>query len=83
MSCGGKGVCYLQGQGHSEGSYDQNMTLGQMIHHHKPECLVGQKKRRITAFKVKITVKVQNFIYLYTIRITDHMATKLGVLMYY
>ena len=33
-----KEVCCLQG--HSEGLHDQNMILGVMIHHHKPECLV-------------------------------------------
>ena len=46
--------CYLQGQGHSEDSFDQNMTFffmfwtvdslatkpGLMIHHQKPECPV-------------------------------------------
>ena len=51
----GWGGC-LEGQGHSEGLYDQNMTffyvfwtadslatkLGLMIHHHKPECLVKE-----------------------------------------
>ena len=60
--------CYLQGQGHSEGSYNQNMTLlyfdslatklDLMIHRHKPECPV--KKKRITAFRVKVTAKGKN-----------------------
>ena len=50
--------CYnFQGQGHSEGSYGQNMSfydiiwndslatkLGMMICHHKPECPVKKKK---------------------------------------
>ena len=57
-----KTVCYLQGQGHSEGSYGQNMNLSLIIHHFKPEGLVEKKKEGITAFKVKITSKVQNFI---------------------
>ena len=65
-------VFYLQGQDHSEGSYDQNMTLSAifsellilqqpnmvlMIHHHKPECLL--KKNLVIAFKVKVIVKGQ------------------------
>ena len=48
-------VCYFQGQGHSQGSYDQNMTvstisselllhlltkLGLIVHFHKPDCLI-------------------------------------------
>ena len=67
-----KVVCYLQGQGHSEGSYNQNMTLyyiflfadpftnglSLMVTHHKPECLV--KKSGFTVFKVKATAKVQH-----------------------
>ena len=46
-------VCYLQGQGHNESSYDQNVTffccfwtddpfatkLSLMVDHPKPECL--------------------------------------------
>ena len=48
----GRFVCHLQGQGHSKGSYDQNMTLstisadslatrlGLMVHRYMPECLV-------------------------------------------
>ena len=49
-------LCCGQGQGHSEGWYDQNMTLstifwtidslatklGLMIYHHKPECPVKE-----------------------------------------
>ena len=55
-------VCYLQGQGHSKGSYDQSMTLGLIIHHHKPECLVKKKKNWVTAFQVKTTVNAEIFI---------------------
>ena len=45
-------VCYFQGQGHSKGSYDQNMTITTVsyellilllvliVHYHKPECLM-------------------------------------------
>ena len=39
--------CYLQGQGHSKGSYDKNMTLSNMLsvmtHHQKPECPLKKK----------------------------------------
>ena len=59
-------VCCLQGQGHSEGSYNQNMTflyllnwwsffstkLGLMAHHQKALCCV--------VVKVKVTEKVKN-----------------------
>ena len=64
---GKKIAFHLQGQGHSEGSYDQNMTLSTifsvlsipwqpdlMIHHQKP---VSCEKKWITAFRVKITAK--------------------------
>ena len=55
----------LQCQGHSEGLYKQNMTISTLsskllvcllcliVQHHK-------LKNWITAFKVKVTVKVQN-----------------------
>ena len=44
-------VCCFQGQGHSKGSYDQNMTVsiisfatkhGLIVHYHKPKCLIGK-----------------------------------------
>ena len=62
-------VHYLQCQDHSEGLYNQNMTistissgllvtkLGLILQYHKPECPV---EKWITAFKVRVTVKVQN-----------------------
>ena len=67
--------CYLQGQGHSKGSYDQNMTvstilselfyslatkLDLMIHHQQLECPMKKRKEGITAFRVKVTVKGHN-----------------------
>ena len=66
-------LCYLQGQSHSEGSYDRNMTfcyifwtadlfttkLCPMAHHHKLNCLV-KKLDCSVGVKVKVTGKVQN-----------------------
>ena len=68
-SCGHfSSCCYLLGQDHGKGLYDQNMTVdslatkfGLMIHHHKPGCLV--KTNWITAFRVKATVKGQNLMF--------------------
>ena len=62
----------LQCQGHSEGLHNQNLTVFTIsskllvhlqpncliVQHHKPECSV--EKNGITAFEVKVTVKVQN-----------------------
>ena len=61
-------VCCLQGQGHSEGSYNQNMTfwyifwtsypfatkLGLVAHHHKLDCLVRRFDYSVVV-KVKVT----------------------------
>ena len=64
--------CYLQGQGHSEGSYDQNMSLStifsELLIHWQPNLvcwyiMISQSvlwKKLITAFRVKVTVKGQN-----------------------
>ena len=53
-----------------------------MIHHHKPQCLV--QKERITAFRVKVTVKGQNVnvcpgdIFL----TTKHFVSKFGIVIH-
>ena len=63
-----KMLCYLQGEGHSVGSYyrfyyvfstgDPFATkLNSMAHHHKPYCLV--KRPRIALFKVEFIATVQ------------------------
>ena len=66
-----KTVHYHQCQGHSEGLYNQNITiftlsskllvclqqLGFIVQHHKQSVLW---KNWITAFKDKVTAKVQN-----------------------
>ena len=66
-------VCCHQGQGHSEGSYNQNTTfkyviwtadpfaakLGLMAHHHKVDCLVRRLDCSVVV-KVTVTEKVQN-----------------------
>ena len=65
--------CYLQGQGHSKGSYHQNMTLSTILSEllipWQPNLVwwyiiksqsVLWKKKLISAFRLKVTVKVQN-----------------------
>ena len=61
--------CYLQGQGHSEGFYDQNMTLStifsELLIPWQPNLVwwyirVSYEKNWITAFRVKVTMKGQN-----------------------
>ena len=63
--------CYLKGQGHSEGSYDQIMTLSTILSElyslaaklgdTSSEARVSyEKKKWITAFRVKVTAKGQN-----------------------
>ena len=67
-----KVVCCLQGQGHSYGSYTQNVAfkyiiwtadafaikLGLVAHHHKVDCLVKRLDCSV-AVKVKVTEKVK------------------------
>ena len=63
-----KMICYLQGQGHSVGSYYRfccvfsagdpfAIKLSLTEHHHKPDCLV--KRPQIALFKVKFIMTVQ------------------------
>ena len=72
MSCGGRHIfCYLQGQGHSKGSYDQNMTLSAILSEllipWQPNLVDGASslasvlwENGVTAFKVKVTETFQN-----------------------
>ena len=67
--------CYLQGQGLSLGSYDQNMTLStlsELLIPWQPNLvwwyiirsqIVIWKTKLITAFRVKITAKGQNWMF--------------------
>ena len=70
VSCGKKLVCYLQGQGHSKDSCDQNMALSTISSklfiswqlnlvwwYIITSQSVLWRKKRVTAFKVKVTVK--------------------------
>ena len=67
--------CYLQGQGHSKGLYDQNMTLSiifsELLIPWQPNLvwwyiiisqsvLLKKKKKRNTTFRVTVTVKGKN-----------------------
>ena len=74
VSCRRKQNCYLQGQGHSKGWYDQNMTLlavsSELLNLQQPnlvwwyiivsQSVLLKNKKRITAFKVKVTAEGQN-----------------------
>ena len=91
-------VCHLQGQGHSEGSYNQNMTfwyifwtsypfatkLGLVAHHHKLDCLV----KRLDCFvviKIKVTgrFKISVNVHLDDISsIAEPFETELDMVMY-
>ena len=64
-------VCHLQGQGHSEGSYDQTMTVSTisskliLLQPHLVSWYIILnwgilRKKWIAVFKVKVTVKVRN-----------------------
>ena len=65
-------VCCLQGQSHSEGSCDQNLTFWYIFwavdpfavklaaHHHKLDCFVKRLDCSVVV-EVKVTGKVQNF----------------------
>ena len=72
VSCGKKLVCYVQGQGHSKGSCDQNMTISivssELLIPWQPNMvwwyiIISQSvlwKKWMTAFKVKVRVNGQN-----------------------
>ena len=96
MSWGTKVVCCLQGQSHSAGSYNQNMTIStssfKLLVRLQPNlvwwyCIIGQSvlwKNWITAFKVKVTPKVKNVCeYLSGCYLLNHktFCTKLGMVM--
>ena len=69
-------ACYLQSQGHSEGSYDQNMTFSFISselfifrqpnwsdgNFHKPECLVKKKKNYCIQGEGTAKVKMSMFV---------------------
>ena len=67
--------CYLQGRGHSKGSYDQNMTLStilselsvswqpNLVDDTSSEARVSNEKNWITAFRAKVTATGQNLMF--------------------
>ena len=58
------------------------IKLGLMVHHHKPECLVGKKKKIV--FKVKVTAKVQNvneWMSRWYLQSFQHFGIELGMMM--
>ena len=87
-------VC-LEAQGHREVAYDQNFSFYSLIwtfdtfattllNHHKPKCPC--EKKWVTAFKVKVTVKVQNVIVCLSGQIfwtAGAFVTKLGMRIHY
>ena len=66
---------YLQGQGHSKGSYDQNMTLStilselsvswqpNLVDDTSSEARASNEKNWITAFRAKVTATGQNLMF--------------------
>ena len=67
-----KFVCYLHGQGHNEGSYNQNISVStvsfELLIHLQTDLVLWnfiiswsvkkKSKKRIAVFKVKVTMKL-------------------------
>ena len=92
-----KKVFCLQGQGHSKGLYDQNMTLSaissELLIPWQPNLvwwydIISQSvlwEKLITAFKIKVAVKGQNVSVCPddTLYTAKHIVTKLGIVMHH